>query len=63
VAFVEDLIKVGNGIKKTQTDYEEAMKKLHEGTGNLVRRAEKMKELGAKTSKQLPPTLIERAKE
>lgn len=63
VAFVEDLIKVGNGIKKTQTDYEEAMKKLHEGTGNLVRRAEKMKELGAKTSKQLPPTLIERAKD
>lgn len=63
VAFVEDLIKVGNGIKKTQTDYEEAMKKLHEGTGNLVKRAEKMKELGAKTSKQLPPTLIERAKE
>ncbi len=63
VAFVEDLIKVGNGIKKTQTDYEEAMKKLHEGTGNLVRRAEKMKELGAKISKKLPSTLIERAKE
>jgi DNA recombination protein RmuC len=63
VAFVEDLIKVGNGIKKTQSDYEDAMKKLHEGTGNLVRRAEKMKELGAKTTKQLPQTLIDRASE
>lgn len=63
VAFVDDLIKVGNGIKKTQTDYEDAMKKLHEGTGNLVRRAEKMKELGAKTSKQLPHSLVERASE
>lgn len=61
VSFVEDLIKVGNGIKKTQSDYEEAMKKLHEGTGNLVRRAEKMKELGAKTTKQLPQGLIDRA--
>ncbi|MFN8321609.1 MAG: DNA recombination protein RmuC [Chitinophagales bacterium] len=63
VSFVEDLIKVGNGIKKTQSDYEEAMKKLHEGTGNLVRRAEKMKELGAKTTKQLPQGLIDRASE
>ncbi|MES2620538.1 MAG: DNA recombination protein RmuC [Bacteroidota bacterium] len=63
VSFVEDLIKVGNGIKKTQSDYEDAMKKLHEGTGNLVRRAEKMKELGAKTTKQLPQTLVDRASE
>jgi len=63
VGFVDDLIKVGNGIKKTHVDYEEAMKKLHEGSGNLVRRAEKMKELGAKTTKQLPQTLIDRAKE
>lgn len=61
VAFIDDLIKVGNGIKKTQNDYEDAMKKLHDGSGNLVRRAEKMKELGAKTTKQLPAALIERA--
>lgn len=61
VAFVDDLIKVGNGMKKTQSDYEDAMKKLHDGNGNLVRRAEKMKELGAKTTKQLPATLIDRA--
>lgn len=61
VAFIDDLIKVGNGMKKTQNDYEDAMKKLHDGTGNLVRRAEKMKELGAKTTKQLPAALIERA--
>lgn len=63
VSFVEDLIKVGNGIKRTQTDYEDAMKKLYEGSGNLVRRAEKMKELGAKTNKQLPQSLIDRSKD
>lgn len=61
VAFVEDLIKLGKGIKSTQSDYEDAMKKLYDGTGNLVRRAEKMKELGAKTTKQLPTSLLERA--
>jgi DNA recombination protein RmuC len=61
VAFVEDLIKLGKGIKSTQSDYEDAMKKLYDGTGNLVRRAEKMKELGAKTTKQLPTSLLDRA--
>lgn len=63
VGFVEDLIKVGNSIKKSQGEYEEAMKKLYEGSGNLVRRAEKMRELGAKTTKQIPQGLIDRAKE
>ncbi len=61
VAFVDDLIRIGKGIKSTQADYEDAMKKLYEGTGNLVRRAEKMKELGAKTTKQLPTSLLDRA--
>lgn len=61
VSFVEDLIKVGNSIKKSQGDYEDAMKKLYDGTGNLVRRAEKMKELGAKTTKQIPQNLLDRA--
>jgi DNA recombination protein RmuC len=46
-----------------KADYVEAMKKLYEGSGNLVRRAEKMKTLGAKTTKQLPNALIERAEE
>ena len=36
---------------------------MYEGTGNLVKRAEKMKELGAKTTKTLPTNLIERSEE
>jgi DNA recombination protein RmuC len=43
--------------------YAEAMKKLYDGTGNLVKRAEKMRELGAKTTKQLPQNIIDRASE
>lgn len=61
VSFTEDLISVGNRLDQAKTGYVDAMKKLTEGSGNLVRRAEKIKELGAKTSKQLPQSLVNRA--
>lgn len=60
-AFTEDLIKVGNQIDTTKSTYIDAMKKLSEGKGNLVNRAEKLKLLGAKTSKALSKSLIERS--
>jgi DNA recombination protein RmuC len=63
VGFVDDLIDVGNRMSQAKNSYEDAMKKLSDGTGNLVNRAEKIKELGAKTSKSLPQNLVERAKE
>jgi DNA recombination protein RmuC len=37
------------------------MKKLTEGTGTLVSKAEKIKKLGAKASKTLPPSILNRA--
>lgn len=63
VAFTDDLLNVGKSINKSQTEYVEAMKKLSEGSGNLVRRAEKMRELGAKSTKQFNANLLDRAKE
>jgi len=63
VGFVNDLIDVGNRMNQAKNSYEDAMKKLSDGTGNLVNRAEKIKELGAKTSKSLPQNIVERAKE
>ncbi len=63
VLFVEDLISIGKKMDEAKNNYSEAMKKLHGGTGNLVKRAEKMKILGAKTTKELPQNLIERAQE
>jgi DNA recombination protein RmuC len=53
VAFVEDLEEIGNRIDTSKKSYEKAHNKLVSGRGNLVRRAETLKELGAKTSKQL----------
>jgi len=61
VGFVEDLINIGKRLDSTQESYKDAMKKLYEGTGNLVKRTEKLKELGAKATKSIPTNLIDRA--
>ena len=63
VTFMEDLKLVGKHIEITRKVYVDAMKKLVEGKGNLVSRAERIKELGAKTSKIMDRKLIERSKE
>lgn len=61
VGFIEDLINVGKKIDESKNYYADAMKKLTDGSGNLVRRAEKIKQLGAKTSKNLPKSILDRA--
>jgi DNA recombination protein RmuC len=61
VNFTEDLIDLGKKMKAAQGAYEDSMKKLYEGKGNLIRRAENLRELGAKVSKQLDPKLVDRA--
>ena len=52
-SFVEDLTKIGDQIEKSQESYEKALNKLSSGKGNLLRRVEKMKELGLKPKKQI----------
>lgn len=52
-AFVEDLEKVGKSLKGSQSAYEEAMKKLSFGKGNVLSRAEKLKSMGINTKKSL----------
>jgi DNA recombination protein RmuC len=61
--LVRDLIEVGNKLKGTQKSYDDAMKKLYSGTGNLVKRAEDIRKLGAKVTKTLPQNLIDRMDE
>ena len=63
VGFIDDLIDVGNRMDQAKGSYEGAMNKLKTGTGNLVNRAEKIKELGAKTTKSFPQNIVERAGE
>ncbi|RAU83117.1 DNA recombination protein RmuC [Pontibacter arcticus] len=58
VGFVDDLKTIGRHLDNSQTSYNAAMNKLTEGKGNLIRRVEILKELGAKTSKSIDDTLL-----
>tara|TARA_R110000787_G_scaffold167495_5_gene280434 strand:+ start:465 stop:1769 length:1305 start_codon:yes stop_codon:yes gene_type:complete len=60
VNLTDDLIKVGNQLKTVQGSYDTSMKKLT-GKGNLIRKVERIKELGAKTSKVMNKSLLDRA--
>ena len=60
-AFADDLIKVGENLRTTTKNYESAMNKLTEGRDNLVRKAERLRELGAKTGKSVDQRLLDRA--
>ncbi len=53
VNFVADLDDVGKKIESTNQSFISAHKKLRSGTGNLIKRVEDLKTLGAKTSKKL----------
>ena len=52
--FLGDMQSVGKSLVKAQDTHREAVKKLSEGNGNVMRQAEKLRELGAKTNKSMP---------
>ncbi|MFZ6051729.1 DNA recombination protein RmuC [Halocola ammonii] len=53
-SLLEELQKMGNQINALQNSHETVLKKVGDGKGNLLSRAEKMKKLGAQASKRLP---------
>ncbi len=59
--FVADLIKVGKKIEESKVEYQGAMNKLVDGSGNLIKRVENLKKMGAKTQKSLPENILARA--
>lgn len=61
VGLLEDLKDVGKKLESTQISYKASMNKLVEGKGNLIKRAEDIRELGAKTKKTIPQNILERA--
>jgi len=58
VGFVEDLEKLGQRLDQAQTSYHDAFNKLKSGKGNLIRTAEKVRELGVKPSKNISTPLL-----
>ena len=59
IGFAEDMIRIKANIDRTSAAYDDAMKKMKDGSGNIVRTAEKIKELGAKTGNKSIPNGFE----
>lgn len=57
VLYIEALDDVGKHINKSQEAWDSARKRLSTGKGNLIRRTEELKKLGAKAKKTLPDDL------
>lgn len=61
VSVLDSLKSVGKRINESKKDYDEAMGRLVDGKGNLIRSAEKLKELGVKPNKEIQSSWLERA--
>ncbi len=62
-SFVDDLVEVGKSLDRSKGQYEQAMNKLVDGKDNLIRKTERLKELGAKAGKSIDERLLGRAGE
>jgi DNA recombination protein RmuC len=56
--FIGDMQSLGTQLEQAQKKYGLAMEKLSTGRGHIVRQIEQLKEMGAKTTKSLPLSLI-----
>ena len=61
VGFVTDMEVLGDSLRKSDQHYTNAMKKLADGRGNLIRQVELLKQLGLRTNKSIPKNLLDRA--
>lgn len=59
-SLINDLIELGKKMNTAQSFYENSMKKLTSGRGNLISSVQSIKNLGAKATKSLPQSLINR---
>ena len=61
VLYVEALDDVGRNLDRSKDAWDTARKRLSLGRGNLVRRTQELKKLGAKTKKSMPEDLDNQA--
>lgn len=59
VGFHDDFEKIGKILETGANQYEEARRKLRDGPGNVFRKIEQLRELGAAPNKRLRPELLE----
>jgi DNA recombination protein RmuC len=63
IAFSDDMSKVGIQIEQMEKVYAQAMNKLKDGKDNLIRKTQRLRELGAKSTKQIDQRLLDEAEE
>jgi DNA recombination protein RmuC len=63
VGFSDDLVKLGYAMNNSKKLYEESMKKLSSGGGNIVTRIEELKKLGARATKSIDKKLLGRSED
>ena len=63
VGFEDTFNEVGKSIDQLQTSFATARKQLYDGTGNIMRRVEKLKDLGIVPKKQLKGIVSEETEE
>ncbi|WP_433895551.1 DNA recombination protein RmuC [Sphingobacterium mizutaii] len=59
VGFLNDMDQLQGIIQKAADKHDEAMKKLSSGSGNVIRKIEQLKTLGAKANKQIGDKYLE----
>lgn len=59
--FTDSLLRIGEGLDSTRKVYDVAMKRLSEGKDNLIRKTERLRELGAKARKSIDDSLLDRS--
>ena len=62
-AFTDDMLNIGQRMDLAKKSYESAMNKLVDGKDNLIRKSEKLRDLGVKSKKKLDQRLLDRALE
>jgi DNA recombination protein RmuC len=62
VGFVTDMDAIGDSLRRADSSYKNAMSKLADGSGNLLKQVELLKKLGIRTTKSIPKNLLDRAK-
>ena len=63
VGFVEDLEQIGKRLDQAQSSYHDAFNKLKSGKGNLIKAAERVKDLGVKPNKVIANNLLNHEEE
>ncbi len=59
VGFLDDMDQLQHFLQKASGKHEDAMKKLSSGTGNVIKKVESLKVLGAKANKQINDKYLE----